>query len=247
LLALRRVIAVTPLLLLIAAIACLGAALVLLRSLGDRYRVGRLLAAAPLVEIEAAREMAARDATYVRVNGRITSDEEFPDENDRPLVFRRKRIDIGDRGGWKTIADEREAVPFGIEMRGAFIAVDEAGIGGGLVAIPRESVGVVADLPAGYLDSVTEQPASDTPARLAIEQLSAVEQATVCGTPVLRDGQPMMTAGKGRPLIVTTLDQPAAMRLLAAGYRSRVLAAAVLVAAAIVLVGAWGVAVIAGI
>ena len=63
-----------------------------------RYRVGRLLAAAPLVEIDEASEMAAGRPRYVRVSGRITSDEEFPDENDRPLVFRRKRIDVAAAG-----------------------------------------------------------------------------------------------------------------------------------------------------
>jgi hypothetical protein len=237
---------VTPFVLLIAAICCLAVAILLLRSLGDRYRVGRLLAAAPLVGIDAARDMAASEPSYVRVTGRITSDEEFPDENDRPLVFRRKRIQIGERGTWRTIADEREAVPFGVEAREAFIAVDEAAIDEGLVAILRESVGKLSDLPADLLETVTDARPPETPARLAIEQLSAVEHATVCGTPVLRDGKPTMTAGQGRPLIITTLDQPAAMRLLASGYRPRVLAAAALLAAAAVLVAAAAGALIAG-
>jgi len=40
-----------PVALLIAALACGAAAVLLLRSLGTRYRVGRLLAAAPAVDI----------------------------------------------------------------------------------------------------------------------------------------------------------------------------------------------------
>ena len=136
----------------------------------------------------------------MRITGRISSEEEFPDENDRPLVFRRKRIDVrvaaaaaggAGAGGWRTIADEREAVPFGIETRDVFIAVDEAAIADGLVAIPRESVGVVADLPKDLLEGVENVPAQDVAARLVIEQLSAVEHATVCGTPVMRNGQPV--------------------------------------------------------
>ena len=95
-----------PMGLLAAALGCVVAALVLLRSLGPRYRVGRLLAATPMLEIEDARELAAGPATYVRVTGRISSDEEFPDENDRPLVFRRKRIEVEEgRGRWLVIAD----------------------------------------------------------------------------------------------------------------------------------------------
>ena len=224
--------------LLIAAIACVAAAVVLLRSLGTRYRVGRLLAAVPVVEIEEALRMASGAVDYVRVTGRITSDEEFPDDNDRPLVFRRKRIQVGGGSGgrgdssWRTIADEREAVPFGLETRSAYIAIDVDAIGDGLVAIPRESLGKFSDLPAELTADVDDPPRADTPARLVIEQLSAVEHATACGTPVLHNGKPTLTAGAGRPLIVTTLEAPAAMRLLATGNRHRVVAAAALFVAA---------------
>jgi len=229
------------------AAACLAVALLLLRSLGDRYRVGRLLAAAPLVDITAARELASGAPAYVRVNGRITSEEEFPDENDRPLVYRRKRIDIGDgRGTWRTIADEREAVPFALETRGSYISIDEAAIDRGLIAIPREAGGRLSDIPADLLEGIDSLPPADTPARLVIDQLSAVEHATVCGTPVLRDGLPTMTAGRGRPLIITTLDNAAAMRLLAGADRPRVVGATVCLAAAVVLVIASGAAFIVG-
>jgi hypothetical protein len=225
-----------PMGLMAAALGCVVAALALLHSLGPRYRVGRLLAATPMLEIDDARELAAGRATYVRVTGRISSDEEFPDENDRPLVFRRKKIEVEEgRGRWLTIADEREAVPFGIETRSAFIAVDEAAIDVGLVAIPRESGGRLSDLPADLVASLDNRLALDTPARLSILQLSAVEHATVCGTPVLRNGVPTLTAGTGRPLIVTTLEVPAAMRLLAADHRPRVVAAAALLGAAVPL------------
>lgn len=232
-----------------AALACVVVALLLLRSLGVRYRVGRLLSAAPLIDIAAARELVTGPARYVRVTGRITSDEEFPDENDRPLVYRRKRVEIGDGPGgkWRTIADEREAVPFGVETRDDFIAVDEGAISDGLVAIPRESAGTLADLPKELVADLADLPSADAPARLVIEQLSAVEHATVCGTPILRNGQPTMSAGAGRPLIITTLDAPAAMRVLAAGDRPRVVGAAVLLVVGVVLAAATAVALIAGL
>jgi hypothetical protein len=45
--------------------------------------------------------------------------------------------------------------------------------------------------------------------------------------PALDDaGAPRMTAGMGRPLVLTTLEPSAAMRLLAAGRRGRVILAA---------------------
>ncbi len=234
--------------LVLVALACLLGAFLLLRSLGDRYRVGRLLAATPAVDIDSARAMAAGKPTYVRVSGRVSSDEEFPDETDRPLVYRRKRIDIGDGPRrWRTIAEEREAVPFGVETRDAFIALDEEAIGPGLVAIPREADGQLSDLPPDLLEGVENLPDPRTPARLVIEQLSAVEHATVCGTPVLRNGRPTMTSGTNRPLVVTTLATSEAMRLLAAGQRPRVLAAASLLAMALVLLGAAVVALVIGL
>ena len=219
-----------------AGLAALGvvvilAAALLLRSLGARYRIGRLLSATREASIDEAIELAPGAPVYVRVTGRISSNEEFPDEHDRPLVFRRKRLEARQGGTWRTMLDEREAVPFGIESRSSFIAVDETALADGLVSVPRYAGGRLSDLPRALLaesatgpqDMVGDQ---DPPARMIVEQLSAVEQATVCGRPALRDGEPLLTAGAGRPLIVSTLDTPAAMRVLAAGQRGRVIAAA---------------------
>ena len=234
--------------LLAAAVFSAAVALLLLRTLGSRYRVGRLLAAAPLVEISEALQLATGAPRYVRVMGRISSEEEFPDENDRPLVFRHKRLDVSDANGkWRSIADEREAVPFGVQTRDNFIAVDENAIAEGLVAIPRESTGKLSDLPEETVIGVESLPGPDAPARLVIQQLSAIEHATICGTPVLMNGQPTMTAGAGRPLIVTTLEAPAAMRVLASGQRPKVLIASALLVVAVLLVVLAVVAAVSGL
>ena len=69
----------------------------------------------------------------------------------------------------------------------------------------------------------------ETPVRVRIDQISAVEHATVAGVVVAgEDGTPRLTAGLGRPLILTTVEPAAAMRLLAAGSRRRVQAAGAL-------------------
>ena len=78
---------------------------------------------------------------YVRTQGRISSEDEFPDENDRPLVFRRQRLQRRDGRAWATLDDDRVAVPFGIEDRQAFLAIDVDSLGDGLVVVPREAVG----------------------------------------------------------------------------------------------------------
>jgi hypothetical protein len=223
----------------LAAILAVGAAgslivgALVLRSVGPGMRIGRLLSGTRPVEIaEALRIANADEDRYVRVSGRISSDEEFPDDQNRPLVFRRTRLQIGAAAdSWRTVLDEREAVPFGIETRSAYISVDDVTLGDGLVVIPRVSVGVVADLLADFGANIPAGTDPQAPARLTIEQLSAVEHATVVGRPLIRDAGPLLTDGKGKPLIVTTLDQPAAMRVLASGRRSRVVAGAVMLAA----------------
>jgi hypothetical protein len=217
----------------ITALALLIAGLLLLRSVGSGFRIGRLLGSTPLVSIDQAIAF-ARDGSprYVRVTGRISSDEEFPDDQDRPLVYRRTRLLVrGSDRKWVAALDEREAVPFGVETRSSYVAVDEAALGAGLIVIPRESHGTVRDLPPDLAADIPAGIDPDSPARLTIEQLSAVEHATVVGQPTLRAGAATLSDGLGRPLIVTTLEQSSAMRVLARGKRGRVLVAAVALAA----------------
>jgi hypothetical protein len=220
---------VLPLLFLGLGLGLIACGLLVLSRLGRAYRVGRLLAAAPLVPIAAALELArAGEARYVRVHGRITSVEEFPDELDRPLVFRRRRLQLRSGGRWQDVWHDREAVPFGVEERAAYIAVDAARLEHGLVVLPREARGRAAEV-AEHLPAGTD-PVTAT--RLHVDQISAVEQADVAGRPVAGpDGSAMMTAGLGRPLILSTLEQPEAMRVLGADQAGRVRLAAALLAA----------------
>lgn len=226
--------------------ASLAAGAWLLRSTGNAWRVARVLATAPdvpLAEVVAAGGLRPR---YLRTHGRISSDEEFPDESQRPLVFRRTRLQRGDGTdrGWRTLDEQRLAVPFRIEERGAFLDVDADALGDGLVVMPREAKGVAADMPAELAAAAGEPLPAETPVRVRIDQISAVEHATVAGV-VERgpDGTLRITAGMGRPLILTTVEPAAAMRLLAADGRRRVVAAAVtLVAGAGLLVMAAAVA-----
>ena len=216
--------------------ATLVVGFILVRSIGRSVRVGRLLAAARPIPIAEARALALTGTqAYVRVEGRLTSDEEFPDDHDRPLVFRRTRIETQSAGRWTSLMDEREAVPFALETRSESIAIDESALLEGLVVIPRESVGTVADLPADLKADLAATASPDTPARLTIDQLSAVEHATACGVPVMRDGQVTLTAGLGRPLIVTSLDQDSAMRVLAGDRRNRLVFGTLAVIVGVVL------------
>jgi len=231
---------VTPLLLVAAGVLAFVGAFGVLRTLGPRYRVGRLLATTPKVSVEQALVLAQQaPGRYVRVDGRIEASEEFEDHDHRPLVFRRTRLEAQSARGWDAFEDNREQVPFGISEGLAGIAVDAAVLDAGLVVVPRESIGVASDL----ADRVPPGLPAATPVRARIEQLSSVEHAVVLGVPVSNGEGPRLTSGLGRPLILTTLELPEAMRVLAGGRTTRPRIAAALVAVGGVLVAAglgWG-------
>ncbi len=225
--------AVSPLSPLIAGIVALALGILLLRSYGTSFRVGRLLAATPVVDVAEARALASGGPRYVAIEGRIDSETDFEDAAHRPLVYRRTRLQVRGPAGWTDLDDRRERVPFGIRDGLESIAVDDAVLDEGLVVILRESEGTAADI----ADRVPPETARDTPARLRIEQVSSVEHAIVVGVPALDpSGAPMISAGRGRPLILTTLERPEAMRILARGETRRPVLAVVSLAGGLVLV-----------
>jgi hypothetical protein len=226
---------VTPLLLLALGAVALVGAVAILRSFGPGYRVGRLLASTRRISVEAARAIAdAGERRYVRVDGRIDSAEDFEDADHRPLVLRRTRVFARRGRGWETVEDGREVVPFEIHEGLAAVEVDGAALDDGLVVVPRLSAGVAANLgdrsPAGI--------APETPVRVRIEQVSSVEHAVVLGVPLRVDGRVRMISGLGRPLVLTTLEVPEAMRVLTGGAVWRSRAAFALLAAGVVLIAA---------
>jgi hypothetical protein len=215
-----------PALLVVAGVAALLLAGLVLRSFGPGYRLGRLLAGTPHVTVEEALAQARQgDDRYVRVDGRIDAAAEFEDEHHRPLVFRRRRIQARMRDRWQTINERREAVSFEVREGLASVAIDTDGLSEGLVVIPREASGTAADA----REHVAADVPDDTPVRMRIEQISSVEHAIVLGVPMaIGDGTVIIGPGRGRPLVLTTLDVPEAMRLLAGGRRVRTALAALL-------------------
>ena len=216
-----------PLLLLLLGIVMLVGGILTLRSFGPGYRVGRLFAAAPKVSVaDAIRLAGGGSPRLVQVAGRIDSDEEFEDAAHSPLVLRRSRVQLLRGERWETVEDQRELVPFSVGEGLDAIRVDGEALDVGLVVVPREAVGTAADVP----DRVPAGTAPATPARIWIEQVSSVEHAIVIGVPATApDGMPWLTAGLGRPLVLTTLEPTEAMRLLGGGSRGRAALATVLV------------------
>jgi hypothetical protein len=244
--------AVTPLIVGSAGVLALVLGGLVLRTFGAAYRTGRLLVTTPPVTVAEANAIAAAgERRYVRVTGRIDAEDEFEDADHRPLVFRRTRLELHRGRAWVPFEDQREAVAFTINEGLDAIGVDTDALGDGLVVVPRESVGRAADVP----DRVPAGTDPATPVRARIEQISSDEHAIVIGYPVATaepEGTPgmttpsstvapsaVLTAGRGRPLILTVLEPDEAMRILAGGDAGRTrIAAALLGAGAILLVAA---------
>ena len=225
--------AVTPLLVVAAGIVAIALGTLLLGSYGGRGRVGRLLAVTPSMTLAAARDLATSGAgRYVRIEGRLDSDEEFPDEHGRPLVLRRRRIEARLRGRWHVLDEMVQAVPFRLRDGLETISVDAEALDDGLVTLARESTGTAAEV----ADRLPKRLPPATPVRVRIEQLSSVEHASVLGVPIGgSDGTVRMTRGTGRPLVVCTLEREEAMRVLAGGARARPIAAALALSAGLAL------------
>ena len=227
---------VIPLFLVLAGVVALGAGWWLLRSMGPRARVGRILAATPLVEVGKAVELASGEPRYVGVGGRLDADEPWEDEGGRPLVFRRSTLERREGDAWVPFETERRVVPF--EVSGALerIAVDGEALDDGLIVVTRESTGTAAEIP----DRVPAGTPPETPIRLRVDLLSAVDHAVVLGVPTMSGTGPILRAGLGRPLILTTLEPAEAMRVLAEGRQNttRLISA---------LLGGGGVAVVIGL
>lgn len=234
--------AVIPLVLLLAGLLLVAVGWLTLRRLGSGARLGRILASTPVVPVAEARSIAeAGTRRYVGVVGRIDAEEEFEDEHHRPLVFRRTRLELLERDGWRAIQDRRETVPFQITETLAAVTVDGERLDDGLVVVTRGSEGTAGEIP----DHVPEGTAPETPVRLRVEQVSSVDHALVLGMPVVDPERgPMLAPGLGRPLILTNLERDEAMRLLAAGRRGTAWVASALLAGGLgllVLGIAWGV------
>ena len=201
----------------------------LMRRLGPDARNGRILAVTPLVPVAEAREIAARGSNrYVAVFGRVDAEEPFEDDAHRPLVFRRTRLELRRGRAWTAFEDHKEVVPFEINEGMDSIAIDGDRLDRGLVVVQRESVGVASDLP----DRAPEGTPPETPARLRIELLTAVDHALVLGVPTMDPARgPILGPGLGRPLVLTNLEKDEALRLLAQGRQPNTRIIAILLAA----------------
>ena len=235
----RRVI---PLLLVLVGAVALVAGWWLLRGLGPKARIGRILAATHVVEVGRAIQLAtAGEPRYVGVGGRLDAEEPWEDESGRPLVFRRSSLERREGAGWVAFEQDRRSVPFQVSGALEHIGVDADALDEGLVVVTRESEGTAADVP----DRVPAGTAPTTPIRLRVEFLSSIDHALVLGVPTTTPDGPVMTAGMGRPLIVTTLEPAEAMRLLAEGRQTttRAISGLLLGGGLVVMIGlGWAVA-----
>ena len=214
-----------------------------MRRLGPGARVGRILAATQIVPLSRAIELAGQGVpTYVGVGGRIDAVDAFEDDAGRPLVLRRTRLELRRGSRWASVEDRREVVPFTVAGSLESMAVDADALDQGLVVVTRWSEGTAAEIP----DRMPGGTDPTTPVRLRVEHLSTIDHALVLGVPRIDPERgPILRAGLGRPLVLTTLEPAEAMRLLAAGRRGATIAIFALLAGGLAAVAgglAWFIA-----
>jgi hypothetical protein len=227
---------VIPLVLIVAGGFAVAAGWWLMRGLGPGARVGRIVAATRTVPVaEAVAAASAGRPRYLGVTGRVDSADEWEDEDHRPLVLRRRRLELRRGSRWVAFEDHREVVPFEISEGLDRIAIDGDSLDEGLVVVTRESVGTAADL----ADRVPEGTDPATPARLRLELLTSVDHALALGVPSMDPERgPILGPGLNRPLILTNLETTEALRLLAEGRQGTTRAISLLLAGGgVVIVG----------
>ena len=217
-----RIPAVTPLLPILVGLVALAVGVALLRSFGPSYRVGRLLASTPGVTIAEAIALAGSGTRRLATSGSPAGS--MPRATSRTTPTARSSSagpdwssGTGRAGATSTIARGR-AVPGQRRTRlaSAWTTTD---LDAGLVVLPRESVGTAADVPdrvpAGTDPTATVRLRG--PARL---DASSTRSSSASRRSMMQ-GAPMLAAGLGRPLILTTLQTDEAMRILAADHARR--------------------------
>ena len=139
--------AVTPLVVIAAGLAAIAVGTLLLRTYGParpRRPPPRRDAVGRRSRRRAGWRSPASAATSGSI-GRLDADEEFADENERPLVFRRRRLETRRGRGWHLLDERLESVPFRVGEGLDEIDVDADALDVGLVTLVRESVGTAAE------------------------------------------------------------------------------------------------------
>ena len=197
---------------------------VVLRSFGPSYRVGRLLAATPRSASPTRSRCIRGPARYVRIAGRIDAEDEFEDDAHRPLVLRRTRLQVRDGGAWR---DGRGRPRGASRSRSATVSTPSP-------STPTRS------MTASWSSRASRSGPPRMPDRVPAGTRPGDAGAAAGGAGLLgrardrrwacrrpgRMAAPRMTAGLGRPLVLTTLEPDEAMRVLAGTRSRRPLAAA---------------------
>ena len=129
-------------------------------------------------------------------------------------------------------------MPFEVREGLGAVAVDGSRLAEGLVVLPRESSGTAGEVP----DRV---PAGTPPRhRSCAIASSRCRRSSTPRSSASRsarpDGSTLLTAGLGRPLVLSTVEPTEAMQLLAGGRRSRPIAAIGLLAGGAGPRWSWG-------
>lgn len=242
-----------PIWLVVGAALLLSGGLALVRRSGARSAMGRRLAGARQVRVAELLALGPGDPLPerpVRVIGRVRCADPIITPDDDRLVALHRDVEVASgRGGWRSIERLRETRSFELWDHDGSLTVDPAEAAEPLVTIPHVWSGSPDDLDATYgaaLSRVAAEDGAPPLARATTRMISVVDRLLVLAE-ARRDGSGGVSLAPPRGgYIVSALDFDDAMRLLG-GRRPRLLLAgsaavavsvALLLAAALLTVGA---------
>jgi hypothetical protein len=229
----------TALALLVAAVLAIVAGAIEVRRSGARTAVARRLAGARQVAVGELDDLPGDPVRPVRVAGRIRCPNPIRTQHDEQLVALHRDVEVlTAAAGWRPIERIRESRGFELWDHAGAVTIDAADAAEPLITIPYVWQGSPAELDDNYrgaVDRLAAEHGGVRAARATTRTISTIDRLLVLGE-VERDevGRALLAPPRGGYLI-SSLELPDAMRLLAGPGRRQLLFGAALVAGGLAL------------
>ena len=225
--------------LLVAALLAILAGAIQMRRSGARTAVARRLAGARGVAVGELDELDADPPRPLRVAGRVRCPNPIRTQRDEQLVALHRDVEVlTARAGWRSIERIRESRGFELWDHAGAISVDAAHAAEPLITIPYVWQGDPAELDETYraaVDRLAAEHGGVRAARATTRTINTIDRLLVLADVERGAGGRAALAPPRGGYLISTLELPDAMRLLAGPGRRQLLIGAALAAGGIAL------------
>jgi hypothetical protein len=231
------------------ALAMLAAALLFeaagflqVRRSGARTTVARRLAGARELPVGDLADLARDPIRPVRISGRVRCPNPIQTQRDEQLVALHRDVEVlTERGGWRSIERVRESRGFELWDHAGAVTLDAGQAAEPLISIPYLWEGAPAELDDTYrgaVDRLTAEYGNVRAARATTRTINTIDRLLVLAEVERDDAGRVHLRPPAGGYLISSLELPDAMRLLAGAGRPRLMVGAALMAAGL----AWGLA-----